>query len=171
MIKPITEEELASVTPSSDDYELARFLLKRMGYDTFTTQREERRIGLIFAVLRMRTETAIEQAVAEDREHQPAYQWALGERNLLIAALKGQEYLGERYNPPTEALKDLVPFTGDHISHRLKVETEALGKIRQSIIDLKQDIGTIAEGSFTLATRMSDSLSRIEEAMDILVHK
>ena len=75
-----------------------------------------------------------EKAVAEDREHQPAYKWALGERELLKAALQGREYLGERYDPPAEALKDLASFTGDHISRQLEIEA----KLREGIEELRR---------------------------------
>ena len=74
-----------------------------------------------------------EKAVAEDREHQPAYKWALGERELLKAALQGREYLGERYDPPAEALKHLIPFTGDYISRQLEIEA----KLRERIKELR----------------------------------
>ncbi len=76
----------------------------------------------------------IEKAVAEDREHQPAYKWALGERELLKAALQGREYLGERYDPPAEALKHLTPFTGDYISRQLEIEA----KLREGIEELRR---------------------------------
>lgn len=77
---------------------------------------------------------AIKKAMAEDREHQPAYKWALGERELLKAALQGREYLGKRYNPPAEALKDLASFTGDHISRQLEIEA----KLREEIEQLRR---------------------------------